>query len=160
MKKLGRIPDGGGWRAHGREATVTHKHKKHLIGFDYVHAVIDGHSRLAYAEIHDGEKRSSAAGVLLRAAAFFARNGVAGIEAVMPIDELQVSVDELAASFAGVAPLSMRIAKTIICDAEHLELAEAHRHESLLNTIIRTSADRKEGIAAFREKCKPRFVGD
>lgn len=83
VKKLGRIPDGGGWRAHGKEATVAHKNKKQLIGFDYVHAVIDDHSRLAYAEIHADEKGATAAGVLLRAAAFFAANGIPRIERVI-----------------------------------------------------------------------------
>lgn len=72
VKKLGRIPDGGGWRAHGRSEKVRGRG----IGFDYVHAVIDDHSRLAYAEIHEDEKGSTAAAVLLRAAAFFASYGV------------------------------------------------------------------------------------
>jgi transposase InsO family protein len=83
VKKLGRIPDGGGWRALGREATVAHNHKKVRIGLDYIHAVIDDHSRLAYAEIHDDEKGAAAAGVLERAAAFFAENGIAKIERVI-----------------------------------------------------------------------------
>jgi len=83
VKKLGRIPDGGGWRALGREATVTHKHKKTRIGFDYIHAVIDDHSRLAYAEIQPDEKGVTAAGVLERAAAFFAENGIPKIERVI-----------------------------------------------------------------------------
>ena len=83
VKKLGRIPDGGGWRAHGREATSTSEHRKRAIGFDYVHAVIDDHSRLAYAEIHGDEKGATAAGVLLRAAAFFAENGIPTIERVI-----------------------------------------------------------------------------
>ncbi len=51
VKKIGRIPDGGGWRALGREATVDHKHKKAPIGYDYVHSLVDDHSRLAYSEI-------------------------------------------------------------------------------------------------------------
>ena len=38
VKKLGRIPDGGGWRAHGRAAGDTAAHKKARIGFDYVHS--------------------------------------------------------------------------------------------------------------------------
>lgn len=83
VKKLGRIPDGGGWRALGREATVAHKHKKTRIGFDYIHAVIDDHSRLAYAEIQPDEKGSTAAGVLQRAAVFFAENGIPKIERVL-----------------------------------------------------------------------------
>lgn len=76
VKKLGRIPEGGGWRAHGREATVAHKHKKVLIGYDYVHTAIDDHSRLAYAEIHTDEKGTTAAGFLARAAAFYASYGI------------------------------------------------------------------------------------
>lgn len=72
VKKLGRIPDGGGWRAHGRSETVRGRG----IGYDYVHTVIDDHSRLAYAEIHDDEKGATAAGVLERAIAFYATLGV------------------------------------------------------------------------------------
>ena len=45
VKRLGRIPDGGGWRIHGR-TTEARRHR--LVGFDYVHAAIDDHSRLAY----------------------------------------------------------------------------------------------------------------
>jgi transposase InsO family protein len=80
VKKLGRIPDGGGWRAHGRGARPRDRRG---LGFDYVHAVIDDHSRLAYAEIHDDEKGATAAAVLLRAAEFFARNGINRIERVI-----------------------------------------------------------------------------
>ncbi|MGO4383611.1 IS481 family transposase [Specibacter sp. RAF43] len=79
VKKLGRIPDGGGWRAHGRREAVRGRG----IGYDYVHAVIDDHSRLAYAEIHADEKGTTAAGVLRRAAAFFATQGIARIERVL-----------------------------------------------------------------------------
>lgn len=72
VKKLGRIPDGGGWRAHGRSEQVRGRG----IGYDYVHAAIDDHSRVAYAEIHDDEKGVTAAGFLERALAFYARLGV------------------------------------------------------------------------------------
>ncbi|WP_147051532.1 IS481 family transposase, partial [Microbacterium saccharophilum] len=72
VKKLGRIPDGGGWRAHGRSEKVRGRG----IGYDYVHAAIDDHSRLAYAEIHTDEKGTTAAGFLDRAIAFYARVGV------------------------------------------------------------------------------------
>ena len=76
VKKLGRIPDGGGWKAHGRAATVAHKHKKVLIGYDYVHTAIDDHSRLAYAEIHDDESGPTCAAFLASATAFFASHGI------------------------------------------------------------------------------------
>jgi transposase len=37
VKKIGRIPDGGGWRAHGREIGRTGAQKRARIGYDYVH---------------------------------------------------------------------------------------------------------------------------
>ncbi len=83
VKKLGRIPDGGGWRLRGRnEATRDHKHKKERIGFDYVHAAVDDHSRLAYAEIHPDETGATTAAFLLRAAAFFATHGIVITEVI------------------------------------------------------------------------------
>lgn len=83
VKKLGRIPDGGGWRAHGRAAGDTAAHKRARIGFDYVHSMIDDHSRLAYSEIHPDEKGATCAGFLTRAAAYFAAHGITRIERVM-----------------------------------------------------------------------------
>ena len=55
VKKIGRIPGGGGWRAHGRKMGSTGAQKKAKIGFDYVHSVVDDHSRFAYSEILDDE---------------------------------------------------------------------------------------------------------
>jgi transposase InsO family protein len=84
VKKLGRIPDGGGWRTHGWTAS-NHQSRidKKPIGFDYVHAAIDDHSRLAYAEILPDEKGSTAAAFLTRAAAYFADHGIDHIDQVM-----------------------------------------------------------------------------
>ncbi|MFC3588641.1 IS481 family transposase, partial [Streptantibioticus rubrisoli] len=79
VKKLGKIPDGGGWRAHGRREEV----RARGIGYDYVHAAVDDHSRLAYAEILSDEKGTTCAGFLTRAAAFFATHGIDHIERVM-----------------------------------------------------------------------------
>lgn len=76
VKKIGRIPPGGGWRLHGRAAGDTYEHKQAKTGFDYVHAAVDDHSRLAYAEILPDEKGATAAGFLLRAAAFYAEHGI------------------------------------------------------------------------------------
>lgn len=79
VKKLGRIPDGGGWRAHGRGG----RKRKHRIGFDYVHSLVDDHSRLAYSEILPNEQGPTCAGFLRRAAAYFAEHGITRIEQLM-----------------------------------------------------------------------------
>lgn len=83
VKKLGKIPDGGGWRAHGRAATVDHRHKKVRVGYDYVHSLVDDHSRLAYSEILPDEKGVTCAAFLERAATYFAAKGIPRIEKVM-----------------------------------------------------------------------------
>lgn len=72
VKKVGRIPAGGGWRAHGRSEKVRGRG----IGYDYIHAAVDDHSRLAYAEILPDEKGTTAAGFLTRASAWFAAHGI------------------------------------------------------------------------------------
>ncbi|MBM9466124.1 IS481 family transposase [Nakamurella leprariae] len=86
VKKLGNIPDGGGWRYVGRpqgrknraatpgKPRNAHHHPK--IGTAFVHTVLDDHSRVAYAEIHDDETAATAIGVLRRAVAWFATRGV------------------------------------------------------------------------------------
>ena len=84
VKKLGRIPDGGGWRAQG-PSVVNHRSKARSkrVGYDYVHAMVDDHSRLAYAEVLGDERGETCAGFLLRAAAAFRAAGIDRIEAVM-----------------------------------------------------------------------------
>lgn len=84
VKKLGRIPSGGGWRVQGGSRD-NHQSRidKTRIGFDYVHAAVDDHSRLAYAEIHPDERGTTAAGFLRRAAAYFADHGISRIERVI-----------------------------------------------------------------------------
>jgi transposase InsO family protein len=80
VKKLGRIPDGGGWRANGRgPKPAAHRAQ----GYDYVHSAIDDHSRLAYSEIHRDERGDTCAAFMARTAAFFASMGITRIERVM-----------------------------------------------------------------------------
>ena len=83
VKKLGKIPDGGGWRAHGRAATVDHRHKKVKVGYDYVHSLVDDYTRLAYSEILPDETGATCAAFLRRAAAYFAAHGITRIEELM-----------------------------------------------------------------------------
>jgi transposase InsO family protein len=83
VKKIGRIPDGGGWRAHGRKMGSTSARKKARIGFDYVHSMVDDHSRYAYSEILPDETAKSCAGFFARAVEAFAAAGIGRIERVM-----------------------------------------------------------------------------
>jgi transposase InsO family protein len=83
VKKLGRIPDGGGWRAHGRAAREATYDRTRKLGYDYVHSLVDDHSRLAYSEILPDEKGATCAAFLTRAAAYFTDHGITRIERVM-----------------------------------------------------------------------------
>ena len=86
VKKLGNVPDGGGWRYLGRAQGEKNragtagkprsKHYNPLIGTAFVHTVLDDHSRVAYAEIHDDETATTAIAVLPHAGAWFAARGV------------------------------------------------------------------------------------
>jgi transposase InsO family protein len=82
VKKLGRIPPGGGWKAHGRKMGSTSAKKKARIGFDYIHSVVDDHTRIAYSEIHDDEKGATGAAFFERAIEFYKSHGIT-IERVM-----------------------------------------------------------------------------
>lgn len=86
VTKFGNIPDGGGLRYVGKlqgnrnraatENKPRNRHRGPLMGYCFVHTVIDDHSRVAYAEIHDDEKATTAVGVLRRATKWFAARNV------------------------------------------------------------------------------------
>jgi transposase InsO family protein len=86
VKKLGNIPDGGGWRVVGRQQGRRNRAatpdvgrnawRQPKLGHAFVHTVIDDHSRVAYAEIHDNETADTAVAVLQRAVSWFADHGV------------------------------------------------------------------------------------
>lgn len=66
VKKLGRIPIGGGWRMHDRGTDAARASKRTgpgtgKVGYTYLHTTIDDHSRLAYTETLDDEKAVTAA---------------------------------------------------------------------------------------------------
>jgi transposase InsO family protein len=75
IKKLGKIPDGGGHRALGRQAGRKNSGKRGH-GYWYIHNAVDDHSRLAYSELLDDERKDTAAGFWLRAHAYFTAAGI------------------------------------------------------------------------------------
>ena len=86
VKKLGNVPDGGGWRYVGRAQGTRNRartpgkarsiNREPQMGTAYVHTVIDDHSRVAYAEIHNDETARTATHVLRNAVAWFGARGV------------------------------------------------------------------------------------
>lgn len=96
VKKVGRIPDGGGWRAHGR-GTDQHRASRRAhqrahtrssnaavrTGYVYLHSAVDGYSRLAYTEHLPDEKATTAIGFMGRARAFFAAHAITRITRVV-----------------------------------------------------------------------------
>ncbi|MGC0407420.1 hypothetical protein RKD31_000663 [Streptomyces sp. SAI-163] len=80
VKKIGRLPDGGGHKVLGRQASRA---TRSGMGFDYIHSAVDDHTRLAYSEIHGDEKAATCAVFLRRAAAFFTAHDIDHIERVL-----------------------------------------------------------------------------
>lgn len=81
VKKLGQIPPGGGWRAHGRGQAPQH-HCRTRAGYTFIHSAIDGFSRVAYSEVLADETAITAVAFWARAVAFFAAHGIT-VEAVL-----------------------------------------------------------------------------
>ena len=87
VKKLGKIPAGGGWRMLGR-ATGQHNSQADkssgkrngycnpVRGYHFLHTALDAHSRLAYTELLEDERKDTAAAFWLRANAWFTQCGI------------------------------------------------------------------------------------
>ena len=79
IKKLGRIPDGGGHRVLGRANGRRNKARtpsNRRPGYHYLHNAVDDHSRLAYTEILSDETKETAAAFWQRANAWFQAQGI------------------------------------------------------------------------------------
>ena len=74
IKKLGRIPDGGGHKVLGRAA--GRRDRRRGMGYWYIHNAVDDRTRLAYSELLTDERKETAAGFWKRANTFFADAGV------------------------------------------------------------------------------------
>ena len=84
IKQLGRISArGAGHRVVGhRRSQLRSGHRRRQTGFEYVHVMVDDHSRLAYAEVLDALTAEAAVAFLRRALGWFADRGVR-VERVM-----------------------------------------------------------------------------
>lgn len=70
-KQVARIPDGGGWWAHGPGYHNSSESRRKARGYVHVHAAVDDHSRVAYVETLPDNKGETCAGFWTRAHAFF-----------------------------------------------------------------------------------------
>lgn len=75
VKKLGRIPDGGGHKVHGRQRGKKNSGYS-KPGYWYIHNAVDDHTRLAYSELLSDERKETAAGFWHRANTYFAAAGI------------------------------------------------------------------------------------
>jgi transposase InsO family protein len=87
VKKLGKIPAGGGWRMLGRtegecnaradkSSGLFNAYHQPVRGYHFLHTAIDGHSRLAYSELLRDERKDTAAAFWARANAWFTTCGI------------------------------------------------------------------------------------
>ena len=74
IKKLAGIPDGGGWRMHGKGKDGYGGHSG--VGYRYIHTAVDDRTRIAYSEILTDEKAITAAGFWTRAAGWYQSIGI------------------------------------------------------------------------------------
>jgi len=73
VKKLARVPDGGGHRKLGRN---TETRRRRGAGYTHIHTAIDAYSRLAYSEFAGVENVVNCVAFLARATAWFAEHGI------------------------------------------------------------------------------------
>jgi transposase InsO family protein len=87
VKKLGKIPAGGGWRMLGhtvgqrnaqadKSSGITTRYRNPQRGYHFLHTAIDGYSRLAYSELLADERKETAAAFWLRAQSWFSEHGI------------------------------------------------------------------------------------
>lgn len=88
VKKVGRIPDGGGHRVHGRHSAQNRAAQRAKTtgakaGYVFLHSIVDGYSRLAYTEHLADEKAATTIGFYARARAFFRAHGIQRVVTVV-----------------------------------------------------------------------------
>ncbi len=85
--------------------------------------------------------------------------GLGLVEYVVPDDGVLAKAEEMAADYAEGPTFAMGLAKKLIHYATGPSLEDYLEMESLVQPALHATADNPEGVAAFKEKRKPRFVG-
>lgn len=82
------------------------------------------------------------------------------LQAVVPDGELEGAARELADRLAANPPIAVQAAKHLIRESQGTSIAQGLAWENDLYTYCMTTADSREGIAAFRERREPRYRGE
>ena len=82
------------------------------------------------------------------------------INMVVPNDELMSKAKELAWSISDNSPLAVKMAKASLKSAWESNIHMGLKAEINCGVMLWNTKDQKEGMTAFMEKRKPRFVGD
>lgn len=153
VKKVGRIPEGGGWRIHGRDseqkrAVDRAKSAGAKAGYTYLHSAIDGFSRLAYTEPLADEKGATAAAFLTRANIWFATHGISHVHRIVTDN----GACYRSGDFARVVGQATRHQKTRPYTPRHNGKVERYQRilaEELLYAREFTSEDARSGAIAL-----------
>ena len=106
--------------------------------------------------------RGQATRMLLLSEVVSARQAVRDglIHEVHDAARLSRKVAALGRSMAARSPVAQKLAKEALLAAGDLSLAEGLRLEGDLYVLSQSTEDRAEGLAAFREKRRPKFSGN
>ena len=100
VKKVAKVPPGGGWRVHGRGSPKAKRSKRpKRLGYTYLHVAVDDHSRVAYIEAHDNQNAQTAADFWRNCRDWFNRLNV-GIDEVMTDNAKNFTAATFAAALA------------------------------------------------------------
>ena len=81
------------------------------------------------------------------------------VDEVVPHEQLDAKTMEIASRIAEKSPVAVRLAKQAMKAAARMPLGEGLRYEQALFSLVFTTHDKEEGIAAFLEKRPPKWTG-
>jgi 2-(1,2-epoxy-1,2-dihydrophenyl)acetyl-CoA isomerase len=81
------------------------------------------------------------------------------VNRVVPPDQLDTTVKEIATRLANMAPLALAASKRLLDQSFSVSMAEALDAENTAQALMSTTNDTREAILAFFERREPRFTG-